>query len=108
MNVNLLVKIKDGVEFHPKTFHHPEMFAIIVAVRVTAPQGYIPTITSGIDGVHKHKDAISKHYRGLAFDFRIYDYHGDVGEWVGKIMSKLGGEYYVRLESDHIHIQYNG
>jgi len=99
------IKVKGGVLFHPNMLYKPYMWTMILVVRMTCPGVYTPTITSGTDGTHKRQ---SKHYYGDALDWRIRDYPGDSQRWAYQIQAKLGNKYYVRLEPDHIHIQYNG
>lgn len=99
------MKVKRGVLFHPDMLHNPHMMTILFVVRGSCPGVYTPTITSGTDGTHKRH---SKHYKGLALDFRIRDYPGYSQRWTDRIRRNLGDKYYVELEPDHIHIQYNG
>lgn len=63
-------------------------------------------ITSLSDGRHK---AGSKHHCGKAVDLRIWTLPKDKWEQAAKIIQhRLGATYFVLLESNHIHIQYNG
>ncbi len=63
-------------------------------------------ITSLTDGKHKIG---SKHYCGKAVDLRIWVLDEDKRKpAVEKIQHRLAAGYIVLLESDHIHIQYNG
>lgn len=62
-------------------------------------------ITSGRDGTHKQD---SKHYEGLALDYRTRDLHGMETELAGRalaLLSPLG--YDVVLEKDHLHVEYD-
>lgn len=62
-------------------------------------------VTSILDGVHSTR---SLHYKGLAFDMRIYIYSQSV---VKSIMEELeyllGKNYDVVLEKDHIYVEYD-
>ena len=104
-----MIDVKEGVSFHPRMLHHPEIWPIFFVIRSTCPVAYIPTITSGIDGKHRPKNGkISKHYLGYALDFRIRDFPESLTRWVNQLVRKLGDRYTVLLEIDHIHIQYDG
>lgn len=69
------------------------------------PPGYLPTVTSGMDGQHSLE---SGHYYGRALDFRRQDMLADdellwkIGVRVGEV---LGKHYLCILERDHYHIQ---
>ena len=102
-----MVKIKPGVCFHHMTFLLPEVLRIIYIVQKVAPMNYEITITSGCEGDHIVN---SSHYKGKAFDFRIRDFPKDkhLTVWKDRIQSALGSCYFVLLEDDHLHVQYNG
>lgn len=67
------------------------------------------TITSGEDGEHS---TLSLHYSGNALDYRIKNpvngtpYFEDPQEVVRRIKDRLGGDFDVLLETDHIHVEY--
>lgn len=64
---------------------------------------YEMTITSGNDGTHKKN---SLHYINRAIDIRSKDMKKPL--WVSIIIKKkLGKNYDVILEKDHIHIEYD-
>lgn len=81
--------------------------AISVAEAVYASFGIGLVITSIRDGQHVTN---SKHYTGNAVDLRRWDLDraGRTSAAVAATRAQLGGGYTVMLESDHIHIQYNG
>lgn len=60
-------------------------------------------ITSVNDGQHMTG---SKHYSGHAFDVRIW-WLSDPLKCTGAIATKLGPDFDVVLEKDHIHIEYD-
>jgi len=98
------IHVKPSVVFHPATWHTPGMWRIVFAVKMTAPPDYTPTITSGVEGRHY---AHSYHYRGMALDFRTRDFvQSGLNRWVHEITKKLGPDYYVLLEQNHIHIHW--
>jgi len=102
-----MIKVKPGVRFSHKTFMYPEMWRIVFQAQLLAPNGYEVTITSGCEGNHSDR---SKHLTGKAIDFRIRDFpiENRITSWVTRIQNRLGDEYAVLLEADHIHIQWNG
>jgi hypothetical protein len=61
-------------------------------------------ITSGKDGVHSRT---SLHYSGNALDFRTRDMKPTMRKLMRDIIAeKLGKDYDVVLESDHLHVEY--
>jgi hypothetical protein len=63
-------------------------------------------VTSGLEGEHSER---SRHYVGLALDFRIR--HLVLGKQIRAfelLTKRLGREYYVKMEPTHIHVQFNG
>lgn len=66
--------------------------------------GYECVATSINDSIHHET---SRHYQGMAIDFRIRHLPDDLSfEISEEIKHRLGKHYYVRLESDHIHVSY--
>jgi hypothetical protein len=60
-------------------------------------------ITSGLDGRHVRR---SRHYIGLALDFRSRDLAGAARHRVAQeLRQALGEEFQVLVEKDHIHVQ---
>lgn len=101
--------LKAGVLINGGHFY-PEMVAIINAVRETAPEttdGAV-WITAGAEKA-SGRVPNSLHYKNRAFDFRISNLRNpeSAQEWVFKIIEKLGPEYDVVLESNHIHIEFD-
>ena len=81
----------------------PEMILACLVVVNWIP-GF--TMTSALDGVHS---ARSKHKLGYAIDIRTRNMTPEAAvSAAGGIKGALGSEYFVLLESDHIHIQFNG
>ena len=77
--------------------------AINAATQINAEWDVI--ITSGTDGVHKKG---SKHYVGGALDLRISNIpNGQLSIYVKALKGRLGPDYDVVLESDHIHCEYD-
>lgn len=105
-----MIRIKLSVEFHPDTISNPKFWAMAEVAQITAPTNYSITITSAAegtpgDGIHLPD---SEHYKGWAIDIRIRDADFNLKRWVFRIQAKLGSRYYVLLEKNHIHIQFNG
>ena len=100
------LQVKSGVCFHSDSFGDCSVMRIVRVVCQEAPEGYSPTVTSGCDGVHSTN---SSHYVGKGFDFRTRDLDpATVQVWAKRIKGALGDYYFVLVESDHIHIQFNG
>ncbi len=95
------LSLKIGVKLRGLT---PEMLlAIVVVEGAYADLGYDTIITSACDGRHSRG---SLHYVGLAVDFRTRHIGSDRLKVTGKIKDRLGLEYDVVLERDHIHVEY--
>jgi uncharacterized protein YcbK (DUF882 family) len=61
-------------------------------------------ITSGTDGIHSPK---SRHYLGFALDFRTRNVPlAQRDELAKQIKKALGQDFFVLLESDHLHIDF--
>ena len=101
-----MIRIKPGVEFSHASFMNPEVMRIPYLVQKHAPEGYEITVTSGCDGVHSTPQ--SAHYSGRAFDFRTRDFPAGLATWQHRVQEALGSCYFVLLEKDHLHVQYNG
>lgn len=62
-------------------------------------------VTSLLDGVHSKN---SKHYSGNAFDIRVWIYtQKQRNEVYNKLKKKLGINYDVLDEQDHLHIEWD-
>lgn len=96
------LSLKTGVKLRGLT---PEMLlGIIVVEGAYADMEYDTIITSACDGRHSRG---SLHYVGLAVDFRTRHLKaGDASKVAGKIKDRLGLEYDVVLERDHVHLEY--
>ncbi len=83
----------------------PELvFALHVADQVYSSFDQELVITSLNDGVHSKT---SLHYCGSAADLRIYYFPIPVQKQVVEILlGKLGADFDVVLENDHIHLEY--
>ena len=86
----------------------PEVFfALWVAEGVYEEMGATAiVITSLTDGRHLRG---STHYCGKGIDLRIWTLDVDKRKPAAELIQhRLGAAYFVKLESDHLHIQYNG
>lgn len=94
-----MINIKTGVRLHGV---RPEIvLAILIADQVYAVLNHDLVVTSVIDGTHSRT---SLHYVGAAVDLRL---PGDAGTAArNRIAQRLGGDYDVVLESNHIHIEW--
>lgn len=100
-----MMRIKQGVSL--KGLQPQMVLASQIAEPILERFGQEGVITSGSEGVHSKN---SKHYIGLALDFRHRDMasEADKRRAVRELQKALDAEYYVRYESTHIHVQYNG
>jgi hypothetical protein len=79
--------------------------ALIAARNVWWSLKQIVVVTSGLDGVHW---AGSLHYYGLAVDLRTrYFNETQKGHAAELLQKELGSSFRVRVEKDHIHVEYN-
>lgn len=103
-----MITIKNGVRLHGVC---PQMFfAAGVYETLWTQNDYPACITSGIEGRHKRD---SEHWEGDALDFRTWlDGTGkqmpkSLRQSMGKeLQSRLGEEFVVIVEGDHIHCHY--
>lgn len=94
-----MVKIKNGV-----TPHNLIILAAIANAAWDLP--FDITITSGTDGKHK---VGSKHYSGDALDIRNFNFpsKNDQDMFIYRLKTRLGKDYDIILEKDHIHCEYD-
>ena len=94
---------KPGVDvsgLYPET-----LLGMLVAEEVFKDYSQRFTVTSVRDGTHKPN---SLHYKGLAFDIRIYDLRGmSAGLMALHLRDRLPAGYQVIVESDHIHVEFD-
>ena len=101
-----MIYFKSGVTVHSASLKRYQVINILSVADQVAPKGYDLTVTSGCDGRHTTNSA---HYTGKAFDLRTRDLEPNIAKkWCDRIRDALGSQYFVLLESDHIHIQFNG
>ncbi len=95
-----MLKVKTGVM--PKNLVIAAA-AINAALILGAPSDV--WITSGTDGTHMKG---SKHYEGNALDLRRKNMTPDVlAQYLLVLKERLGRDYDVVLERDHIHVEYD-
>ena len=91
--------ILDGV--HSKLFD-----AALLIEPIMVKHGQECVITSGRDSVHGRN---SRHYIGMALDFRTRDLNpNDYVKIADKVRKVLGEQYFSQVESNHLHVQWNG
>lgn len=96
-----MIKIKNGA-IVPKTL--VILAGFTNAFHLLALKGDV-TITSGSDGAHSSN---SKHYTNEALDFRTRELTAtDIVKLAQETKKRLGKEYDVVIERDHIHIEYD-
>lgn len=85
----------------------PQMILALIAVKEEYDKYCTEVvITSGNDGHHANN---SKHYTGAAIDIRTYSLpHPDNGIAIADVLNKkLGRDFDVIFEGDHIHIEFD-
>ena len=96
------MKIKKGVRVGGL---QPEMIlAIMIVEPISVSFGQDFCITSALDGKHSKT---SRHPLGFAVDVRSRDMTDDARAGLA-MQEALGDEYFVLVERNHIHIQFNG
>ena len=97
-----MLAIKPGVDIFGM---RPELLlGIFIAERIWAAFGVELVLTSVRDGKHSET---SLHYAGCAADFRTNGIDPDIlKEIVRQLKEKLGRDFDVIVEADHIHIEY--
>ncbi len=96
-----MYELKDGV----RIFMTPAVSTIIGAVDdVLHEYNLHAIITSGNEGRHSME---SKHQYNGAIDFRIWNWPAEYKELVEKIREKLGKDFDVVMEPDHLHVEYD-
>ncbi len=85
---------------------NPEiLWAGNVAAWVYDKAGQELVITSGTDGSHSRS---SRHYQGDALDLRTWYFDPEKRLWVrDAIAERVGPDFDVVLESNHIHMEYD-
>ena len=93
-----MIKIKNGVT--------PRLLIIAAALaNISESLGVEYVITSGTDGKHMKG---SKHYTGEALDVRTSSLDNDeIDDVIDALRVKLGRNYDVLFETNHIHIEYD-
>jgi len=94
---------KPGVDHRNLSYHITGKYNDIDEVHQNIV-GREAIITSGRDGRHM---ANSRHYSGLAIDLRTRDILFKAEELVEALKNKLGNNYDIILEYDHIHLEYD-
>lgn len=95
------MNIKPGVSL--RGMQPQILLALIIAEQLYPPSDGYMMITSVSDGQHKLG---SLHHVGLAVDIRPPTHERALNEFVERLQHRLGYEYDVVLEDDHIHIEY--
>ena len=97
-----MISLKKGVSINGMK---PEiLLAIFVAEQVYAHFGFLLTVTSVNDSKHGFN---SLHYIGYAFDCRTRNIEKkEQFKIKEEIEKRLGSEFDVLVESDHIHIEF--
>ena len=94
------MRIKPGVRV--RGLKPEAVIALIVAKGVYEAHGYECVLTSGTDGSHSSG---SYHYTGEAIDLRLPPADSQLVR--DELAERLGADYDVILESDHIHCEHD-
>ncbi len=78
----------------------PALLALVIASEWYEAHGQNCVLTSGTEGKHK---AASLHYVGQALDLRMPSHPESV---VPDLKDRLGDDYDVVVEGDHLHIEF--
>lgn len=103
----MTLSIKHDVKFRVGDSHiKPEMCIAAMIVHAVYEEHGIPcVITSALDGAHMPG---SRHYYGLALDFRTRDVPDAVlAGVVEELRERLGPQYDVVREADHLHVEFD-
>ena len=93
-----MIKVKRGVK--PKA-----LVIAAAAANANLDLDFDIVITSGTDGTHM---VGSKHYTGEALDFRTQGVESNtLNLWRERVATRLGPDYQVITEGDHIHIEFD-
>lgn len=95
-----MIAIKPGVRI--AGMQTEILLAVVIAHELFREQAQTLTVTSCTDGVHKER---SLHYVGRAVDLRLPTAAKE--RMVEQLAGRLGDEYDVVLEGDHIHVEYD-
>ena len=79
-------------------------FVMWIIAETFRDNGALLVVTSCIEGTHK---AGSEHYQGNAVDLRTRDLATDKVAYIQKLLAqRLGADFDVVLEGDHLHVEY--
>jgi len=99
-----MLSLKAGVL--PRGMSTEILLAVIVANDVYTGMGVDLVLTSIVDGSHSRG---SRHYQGDAIDLRTRNFPTDADAKTAsdRIRERLGADYDVVLEGNHIHVEYD-
>lgn len=93
-----MLKVKRGVK--------PKILVIAAAaINAAIDKEWDVVITSGNDSTHM---VGSKHYSWEALDLRTFNIPpAELSPYITRLQDRLGPDYQVILEKDHIHVEYD-
>lgn len=98
-----MISIKEGVTL--QGLRTEMQIALSVVGSIYEKHGYDCIITSGLEGAHSKG---SRHYVGLALDFRTRHLREGYEKHIAKeITNALNDEYDVVLEATHLHVEFD-
>ena len=93
------------IKFLPSVIVPKTTIIVSAAVNAKTVLGFLTNtlVTSGNDSTHMEG---SLHYQDRALDFRTWDLTKDqVIQWAGEIERRLGPDYDVIIEHNHLHVE---
>ena len=94
------------LKFLPSVVINKQTVIAAAAVNAKTVLG-LPSNTLVTSGNYSQHMEGSLHYQDKALDFRTRDLTKDqVVQWAGEIQRRLGPDYDVVIESDHLHVEF--
>ena len=104
-----IIGVPDGIEVKPRVILrglNKKMLPVFLkAPDIWRKHGKNMVITSGLEGKHCKN---SRHFAGMALDLRSLNLDRNARSQVrNELAGALGSEYWILMENDHIHVEYN-
>lgn len=104
-----IIGLPDGIEVKPHVILrglNKKMFPVFLkAPSIWRKHGKNLVITSGLEGKHCKN---SRHFAGMALDLRSLNLDRNARIQVrNELAGALGREFWILMENDHIHVEYN-
>lgn len=100
----LIARVKPGVSTSLITFEAIRIIQVVSSAYQNVV-GRVPVVTSWMDGKHIKG---SRHYDGLALDFRIWGLTEEQKRLIGaEIAAQIGEEFDIVFEPTHLHVEFD-